>query len=680
VDENRRYVPWSYVISPDGKWLARSTSHPDGGSRGLHLEFFDLDTGKPIHKMPIDFRINALVFSANGKWLATSDDQGKADQTRITVYEVPSGKQLQQWGMQGSSFGRLLGFSPDGPSLYIGESKGTVAVWDAAGGRQTAVFKAALPCTVHRLAFTSKGKVHALGMDWTAVRYWDVESGKSLWPTRVPVSTICNLAFSPTGDLFVATEDGDMGWWNPRTAVKLRDVKLESTAADATYPLRITLGTDVVAINAAKFFDAGTGKLLFKSGYVGYPRDVHFIDGGKKAAALQSGKLRAWDSRSGRELWSVDLPLGHGEWENKLAVTSTGNYFAVGLADHAAGRVLLWDSTQKKFVREWAARSMVDAVSFSADARWLAFADRDRVRLIRVGAGTGERQFTAAKDDPWSREEFWINQMAFSPDGRQLAQAAFPLHGPLRDAEVTNLRVFEVASGKLRLVLPGHPFFWPGSFAFGGPLGGSIRTLAYSPDSTLLVSGATDATALVWNAGLRAFAATPDAKLADDADLANRFEGMTSTDAKAAFQNMIALAKTPKQTIKLLDAKILPAKTPDSGDKTVPQWIEDIGSNQFAIRSKASAMLQTIGPSVEAELRAALPKAKDVESKRRIEAVLGHFAARAWTQEDVSHARAVEILEAIGTPDAHALLARWSAGDAGAVLTQEAAKTLKRVR
>jgi len=66
--------------------------------------------------------------------------------------------------------------------------------------------------------------------------------------------------------------------------------------------------------------------------------------------------------------------------------------------------------------------------------------------------------------------------------------------------------------------------------------------------------------------------------------------------------------------------------------------------------------------------------------KRRIEELLDRIAAHEWTQEEVLHSRAVEVLDAIGTKEARAVLTRWASGDPAAILTREAQKALKQAR
>ena len=161
-------------------------------------------------------------------------------------------------------------------------------------------------------------------------------------------------------------------------------------------------------------------------------------------------------------------------------------------------------------------------------------------------------------------------------------------------------------------------------------------------------------------------------------ELAERYTQMAGTNAAAAFQNMIELVRTPAQTVKLLDAKIAAAKKPDPGEKTVGEWIQDLGSGQYVKRTRATETLKRLGPAVTAELQTALAKGPDIETRRRIEDLLERFAAHEWTPEEVLHSRAVELLDAIGSAEAHAVLTRWSTGDPGAILTGEAGKAVKR--
>lgn len=263
-----------------------------------------------------------------------------------------------------------------------------------------------------------------------------------------------------------------------------------------------------------------------------------------------------------------------------------------------------------------------------------------------------------------------ITQLTFAPDGRHLACACTVQDG---ERESSRILVCEVASRKVRLELAGHA-------------AGMVQRLAYSRDGGLLASGATDATVLVWHAGLRAFADpshpeyAADTREASAVELEEWHQQLAGADAKVAFQAMVKLARRRAQAVKMLETKIMPIAPLSAGGEAIAQWIRDLGSNQFAVRGKATQALQKLGSAAEPVLRGAFGQATDVEAKRRLGDLIDRITYREWTAEELRFTRAVEVLDAIGTAEARAVLAHWSTGDPAAVLTSEARKALAHVR
>jgi len=142
-----------------------------------------------------------------------------------------------------------------------------------------------------------------------------------------------------------------------------------------------------------------------------------------------TGDVTVWDTATGRVVRSFPQEPGYG---SAVAVGDKGRLLARGLGD---GGVEVWD--------------------LSADRQALT---------LPVGPGSGTKSVYA---------------LAFSPDGDRLAAGYALAQG---EAQVN---VWDVASGRLLVTLPGHKF--------------SVNALAFTPDGKQLASGGQDEFVKVWD-------------------------------------------------------------------------------------------------------------------------------------------------------------------------------------
>jgi WD40 repeat protein len=679
------------AVSPDARRAAQITTNRNAGGRREEygIEIWDLTTGKSERKIETEAPMQHVAFSPEGKWLAASNGN-----SLLRIYEVATGKEKHNIRLRRAGTNHVE-FSSDGKALYLADTTGVIVQFDPVSGERVAEHKGPIALGAHQLAILPDGKLLALAQQADAFHFWDATGGKLFSPVNVPMAAISDVGFSAGGELFVASGDGDSSWWNPRTAAKLRDIKLEF--ADNLIPdysprgrfnsrgyrgdrFNLTLSrTGAFMLGSlyggATLFDAKTGKLLFDddaangNDSAGAGAAV-FFDADRKLAAASGKKIRVWDPRTGRDLAQFDLPLRDQEFVSSLAVSSTGKSFGVLCGNdqnQGQSRFVLLDADKKQVVREGTTQNRAETLEFSPDDRWLAVSNMPHhVRLVRIGQPHGDH------DVDFGTGFSEITQLAFSPDGRQLACACVIGAG---DRDSSRIFICEVASMKVRMELQGHP-------------SGLVQRLAFSRDGGLLASGATDTTALVWHAGLRAFTDSAHPEFAKDmrgkeataTEQDDWFQKLAGSDARVAFQAMVKLARRPTQAVKLLETKIVPAQTAPASAKAIAVWIQNLGSSQFAVRGKATQALQELGPTAEPELRAAWSRATDVEAKRRLGDLLDRIAYREWTADELRQARAVEVLETIASPEARAVLMRWSGGDPGAVLTTEARKALAQVR
>ena len=81
-----------------------------------------------------------IAYSPDGKWLASSDDDGV-----VKIWEAATGKELRALEKQ-PDWAQGLDWSPDGTRLAIGRYDGTVGIYDTATGRRVS----SLPLAQHR--------------------------------------------------------------------------------------------------------------------------------------------------------------------------------------------------------------------------------------------------------------------------------------------------------------------------------------------------------------------------------------------------------------------------------------------------------------------------------------------------------------------------------------------------
>ena len=241
---------------------------------------------------------------------------------------------------------------------------------------------------------------------------------------------------------------------------------------------------------------------------------------------------------------------------------------------------------------------------------------------------------------------------AYSADGRTLALG-------VSDGTIN---LFELDTRKLRYhLINGHR--------------GAVSALVFTADGRRLVSGSTDATALVWDLTGRL---KTKATAFTSSDIITFWNDLKSDDAARAYQAIRRFAGVPEQTLPLLDKNLVPISAPDG--KALASYIADLGSEIFAKRNAAMNELTKLGELAEQALSLALDKAPTLETRNRIKQLLDRLPNIGTSGEPLRQARAVEVLENIGNPQARQLLEKLAAGAPQANLTRDARATLERLR
>jgi WD40 repeat protein len=213
-------------------------------------------------------------------------------------------------------------------------------------------------------------------------------------------------------------------------------------------------------------------------------------DAGLLVAVCESGSLHYWDK---------DVALGvRGADDSPHVVKAhqgpaTTVVAAKGLiaSSGADGKILLWDLRAEKIVHTLDAGAMVRSLAATPDGKLLASAgDNGVVQLWDPVTGKPGLKLDGSKD--------WLLAVALSPDGKTVAAGGFD----------GNLRLWETATGKnLATVVPLPPP--PPNTPPPSP--NVVTALAFSPDSTQIAVGGSDAGVYLFQAAdgkfIRAMAA-----------------------------------------------------------------------------------------------------------------------------------------------------------------------------
>jgi WD40 repeat protein len=671
------------ACSPDGKTAASRQTGND-----FRIRLSGVPDGQVLRLLEGHTKsVWAVAFSRDDKTLASSSLDGT-----VRLWDVASGKEIAKW--TGHDRGAdVLCFSPDGKHLATC-GFGSLRVWGVASGKTVAT-RAAFLNSWQGMEFSPDGKTIAVG--GRGVLLWDWSADKVVRRLQ-PQENIATVTFSPDGKtLATGPTEGPIRLWTTATGEeaggKSRGHRLPVTAlaflADGS-----TLATGSPD-GTVRFWDPATrGELRRIDGLTRSPTPVVFSPDGRLAAATQAdGRAGVWDTATAKLLWllpGADRRPG----PPVMAFTADGKRLAASGPDNS---IRMFDFAARKEVERVAgSKTDVRCLQFSPDGRyraafgyevhtpWLSLAD--------ASAGGATRRITASR--------LHFSALAFSPDGRMMAGSA--------GAGVAKFIVLETATGQMRLAWsPRANGVAVVSFSPEGryvALGGTekalavrdltsgaevarfdqpceVTSLAWRPDGKTLAVGGADTLVRVYERA----ELIPDRKVVPDGELTAEvlntlWSDLGDPDGVKSFAAMRTLSIHAAQALALFEQRVRP---PAPGDR-IEKLIEELDSDVFATRERASELLAKRLSAAEGALRKALEGKISAERRRRIRALLrgvehGGKAAKVPADPQLQASRAVEVLERLATPGARRLLRAWADAKPATAASAQSKESLRRL-
>ena len=279
-----------------------------------------------------------------------------------------------------------LVYATDGKSLILREARGTVRILDTATGKELRRIDVPVDRSEAHFALAPNGKT-LVTADFRSplIRIWDVPSGKELRRVEGDKTGIDAVAFSPNGKTFAAGMRTGIRLWNTDTWKEMSRI----TAKEAAY-------------------------------YNG----IFFLPDGKTIISGNRVSISWWDRGAGRETRQINRDKygkGGGAFYS-LAVSPDGKRVAAFYSSDRTGMLLLLDASTGNEIRriELGPHFRGGCLCFSPDGQTLACGNgvgRWGNQTLFFAAATGEELRR------WDEGNDFTMQLAFSPDGKILAQA-----------------------------------------------------------------------------------------------------------------------------------------------------------------------------------------------------------------------------------------------------------------
>ena len=457
-------------------WLAPDGTHV-ATALGKTVTVWQVMDGQSVRELNAAGTVMDAAWSPDGMMLATSCTEKRWEQSDvkdvpiIELWQLPSGKHIRLAGL--TKRADFLAFDPNGSCLLganqverEGRRVSQVILWDLPSG---AIRTQSLgpSTTLSGVAFSPDSKRIATTWRDRTVRVWDTVTGTEL--LRLALQEGINasrVAFSPNGKVL------GVGTWNCElwraTGHHPVTIPVEGSVTFASFHPHL----DKVLIGSMQEFAAWDLKWITQSIKIPIASEECFAvapTGTIVASSHYKHGIRFWSVDSGENIGTIEI----NHTATSLSFSPDGQRLASGHRDH---RVRTWDVPSKRLLKTLEESTFTgESVRWFPDGKRILALDSSKEVIDLWDAESGRRQRRIELGDINSSR-----RVCLAPSGEQFAYVDFG------DAKKRTDRAIVIATVNSTREIVRLPI------AF------DVKSVAFSPDGTLLAVGGYDI-AGVWD-------------------------------------------------------------------------------------------------------------------------------------------------------------------------------------